>query len=121
MTAAETFTTLRQFWLKHHDAKEVLITDQGSEFRADFRQMCQFTGILHVVTDLEAPWQNTVVERHGALLKTFEKACSLEAPTAEAEVDERIDLTFAKLNRRVGRQLRLRSSLHEDDFIDRPI
>ena len=60
----------------------------------------------------------------------FEKACGLEAPTTEAEVNELIDSTFAELNRRVvragfspgqrvfGRQLRLPSSLLEDDFID---
>ena len=43
-------------------------------------------------------------ERHGALSKmAFEKGCSLEAPTTEAEVDELIDFTFAELNRRVGR------------------
>ena len=66
------------------------------------------------------------LERHGALFKTaFEKACSLEAQTTEAEVNELIDFTFAELNRRVGRagrvfgrQLRLPSSLLEDDFID---
>ena len=87
--------------------------------------------IMHVVTDLETPWQNSVVERHGALFKmAFAKACSLEAPTTEVEVNELIDFTFAELNRRVGRagfspsqrvfgrQLRLPSSLLGDDFID---
>ena len=61
---------------------------------------------------------------------TFEKACSLDAPTTEAEVNELIDFTFAGLNRRVGRaefspgqrvfgrQLGFPSSLLEDDFID---
>ena len=33
----------------------------------------------------------------------FEEACSLEAPTTEAEVNELIDFTFAELNRSVGR------------------
>ena len=59
-----------------------------------------------------------------------EKAYSLEAPTTEPEVNEQIDFTFAELNRRVGRagfspgqrvfgrQLRLPSSLLEDDFLD---
>ena len=88
-------------------------------------------GILPLVTDLETPWQNSVVERHGALFKmAFEKACSLEAPTTEAEVNDLIDFTFAERNRRVGRagfspgqqvfggQLRFPSSLLEDDFID---
>ena len=131
MTATETFSTLRQFWLKRYDAMEVLIMYQGTEFGADFQHLCQSRGILPVVTDLETPWQNSVVERHGALFKmAFEKACSLEAPTTEAEVNELIDFTFAELNRRVGRagfspgqrvfgrQLRLPSSLFEDDFID---
>ena len=132
MTATETFSTLRLFWLKHYDAMEVLIVmDQGTEFGADFQHMCQSRGILPVVTDLETPWQYSVVERHGALFKmAFEKACSLEAPTTEAEVNELIDFTFAEVNRRVGRagfspgqrvlgrELRLPSSLLEDDFID---
>ena len=131
MTATETFSTLRQFWLKHYDAMEVLIMDQATEFGADFQHQCQSRGILPVVTDLETPWQNSVVERHGALFKVaFEKACSLEAPTTEVEVNELIDFTFAELNRRLGRagfspgqrvfgrQLRLPSSLLEDDFID---
>ena len=69
--------------------------------------------------------------RHGALFKmAFEKACSLEALTTEAEINELINFTFAELSRRVGRagfspgqrvferQLRLPSSLVEDDFID---
>ena len=61
---------------------------------------------------------------------TFEKACSLEAQTQRSKVNELIDFTFAELNRRVGRaefspgqrvfgrQLRIPSSLLEDDFID---
>ena len=129
MTA--TFSTLRQFWLKHYDAMEVLIMDHGTEFGADFQHLCQSRGILPVVTDVETPWQNSVVERHGALFKmAFEKVCSLETPTTEAEVNELIDFTCAELNRRLGRagfspgqrvfgrQLRLPSSLLEDDFID---
>ena len=67
MTSTETFSTFRQFWLKHFDAMEVSIMDQGTEFGADFQQLCQSRSILPVVTDLETPWQNSVVERHGAL------------------------------------------------------
>ena len=109
----------------------VMIMDQDTEFGADFQHLCQSRGILPPVTDLETPWQNSVVERHGALFKmAFEKACCLEAPTTEAEVNELIGFTLAELNRRVrragfspdqrvfGRQQRLPSSLFEDDFID---
>ena len=78
--------------------------DLGTEFDADFQHLCQSRGILPVVTDLETPWQNSVVERHGEFFKmALEKACSLEAPTTEARVNELIDFTFAELNRRVGR------------------
>ena len=55
MTATETFSTLRQFWLKHCDAVEVMIMDQGAEFGADFQHLCQSRGVLSVVTDLETP------------------------------------------------------------------
>ena len=104
MTATETFSVLQQFWLQHYDYMEVLIMDQGTEFGGDFQHLYQSRGILPVVTDLETPWQNSVVERHGDLCKmAFEKACSLEAPTTEVEVNELIDFTFAELNRRVGR------------------
>ena len=48
---------------------EVLIMDQGTEFGADFQHLCQSRGILPVVTDLETPWQTSVVERHGDLFK----------------------------------------------------
>ena len=131
MTATETFSILRQFWLENYDTMEVWVMDRGTEFGADFQHLCQSRVILLVVTDLATPWQNSVVERHGFLFKmAFEKACSLEAPTTEADVNELIDFTFAELNRRVGRagfspvqrvfgrQLQLPSSLLEDDFID---
>ena len=101
MTATETFSTLRQFWLKHYDAVEVLIMDQGTEFGADFQHLCQSRRILLMVTDLETPWQDSVVERHGALFKKGIRKCSLEAPTTEVEVNELIDFTFAELDRRV--------------------
>ena len=72
--------------------------DQGTEFGVDFQHLCQYRDFLPVVTDPETPWPNSVVERHGTLFKmAFERACSLEAPTTEAEVDELIDFTFAEL------------------------
>ena len=98
--------------------------DQGTEFGADLQQLCQSRGISPVVTDLETPWQNSVVERHGSLYKMApEKARSLEPPATEAEIDEHsIDvwdaLDLRPANEFFGRQLRLPSSLLEDDFID---
>ena len=89
MTATETFSTLRQFWLKHCDAMECF--GHGPGVRCRFPIPVPIQGIQPVVTDLKTPWKNSVVERHGALFKmAFEKACSLEAPTTEAEVNELI-------------------------------
>ena len=65
-----------------------------------------------MVTDLEKRWQNSVVERRGALFKmAFEKASSLEAPMSESEIQD-----FRTANEFCGRQLRLPSSLLEGDF-----
>ena len=46
MTVNETFFTLRQFWLKHYDAMEVLIMDQGTEFGADVQPLCSLRSFL---------------------------------------------------------------------------
>ena len=125
MSATETFSTLRQFWLRHYDAMEVLI------IRVWRRRSTPvpIQGEVACGDQFGNAVQNSVVERHGALFKmAFEKACSLEAPTTEAEVNELIDFTFAELNRRggragfspgqrvFGRQIRLPSSLLEDKF-----
>ena len=46
MTAAETFTTLRQFLFKHYDTMEVLIMDQGTEFGADKATAVSIQGVF---------------------------------------------------------------------------
>ena len=54
--------------------------DQGTEFGADFQHLCQSRGTLSVVTDLETPWQISVIGRHGALFKmAFEKSVLSES------------------------------------------
>ena len=72
-----------------------------------------------------------MTERRGELLKVaFERACSHETPTTEAELEELTDFTSAELNRRVGRaglvlrqrvscrHVRLPHSLLGDDYLD---
>ena len=104
MTATETFSTLRQFWLKHFDAMEVLIMDQGREFDADFQHLCQSRDILPVVTDLETPWKNSVVERWSPFQNGVrESVQSGSSDDGGPSVNELIDFTFAELNRRVER------------------
>ena len=105
MTATETFSILRKFWLKHFDAMEVLIMDQGTEFGADFQHVCQSRGILLVVTDLEtlvAKFRRRATWSPCSKWHSRKRAV-WKAPTTEAEVNELIDFTFAEFNRRVGR------------------
>ena len=35
-----------------------MITDGGPEFRGDFAQSGEYAGILQVIVDADAPWQN---------------------------------------------------------------
>ena len=46
-----------------------MITDGGPEFRGDVAQSGEYAGILQVVVDADAPWQNGKCEKHGGLVK----------------------------------------------------
>ena len=46
-----------------------MITDGGPGFRGDFAQSGEYAGILQVIVDADAPWQNGECERHGGLDK----------------------------------------------------
>ena len=131
-----------EFWLKHYDAMEVLIMDQGTEFGADFQHLlCQGSrGIWHpVVTDLETPKEEILsVETDTEQLFKMairESVQHWKPQRRRPKVNELIDFTFARapdatdewdvldyvarsMTMSFGRQLRLPSSLLEDDFID---
>ena len=46
-----------------------MITDGGPEFRRDFVHSGEYAGILQVIVDADAPWQNGKCERHGGFVK----------------------------------------------------
>ena len=88
------------------------------------KQLCQPRGILPAATEFgNALAKLCRRDTNGTVQDGLREACSLEAPTLEAETDELIDFAFADLNRRVwlagfspgqrvfGRQLRHPSSL----------
>ena len=68
-TAAMVWSTFQRSWRRYLGTPDVLITDGGPEFRGDFAQSGEYAGILQVIVDADAPWQNGKCERHGGLVK----------------------------------------------------
>jgi len=57
-------------WIAAYGLPQVILCDQGSEFKGHFERALEQAGVLQTVTDSAAPWQNGRVERHGSWLKT---------------------------------------------------
>ena len=63
-------------WLPILGAPRVLIADQGKEFvSAEFEEFCSSWSIYLHHTAVQAPWQNGVCERGGAILKGILRSC----------------------------------------------
>ena len=75
-TAAMVWSTFQRSWRRYFGTPDVMITDGGPEFRGDFAQSGEYAGILQVVVDADAPWQNGKCERHGG----FGQGSSGEGP-----------------------------------------
>ena len=58
-------------WCSWAGVPAFLIHDQGGEFFKDFQTACRAYGIQTNCTATESPWQNALVERHGAVLGTI--------------------------------------------------
>eukprot|EP00435_Cladocopium_sp_Y103_P074255 s37_g47.t1 len=67
--AKDTWSLFCKLWLSPFGLPEVLLCDQGSEFKGHFERSLEQFGVMQSVTDSAAPWQNGRVERHGAWLK----------------------------------------------------
>ena len=68
--SAETWKLFSDLWIRPFGLPEVLLTDGGNEFRQDFERKAELTGLMHIVTDAQSPWQNGRVERHGGWVKS---------------------------------------------------
>lgn len=56
-------------WVRFLGAPQMVISDNGSEFRGRFERGCEDMGILQHLVHPEQPWQNGRAERHGGWLK----------------------------------------------------
>ena len=68
-SSEDTWHCLLSSWIRPHGVPEVMVTDGGMEFRGRFERGLEQLSVLHNVTDIQSPWQNGRVERHGQWLK----------------------------------------------------
>eukprot|EP00435_Cladocopium_sp_Y103_P038659 s4112_g10.t1 len=68
-TSDDTWHWMMSSWIRPHGVPEVMVTDGGMEFRGRFERGLEQLSMLHNVTDIQSPWQNGRVERHGQWIK----------------------------------------------------
>ena len=56
-------------WVRPYGCPEIVISDAGPEFLADFSKGLELHSVLQHLTDAESPWQNGIAERHGGEIK----------------------------------------------------
>ena len=67
--AAMVWSIFQRSWRRYFSTPDVMITDGGPEFPGDFVHSEKYAGILQVIVDADAPWQNGKCERHGGIVK----------------------------------------------------
>ena len=81
-----------------------MITDSGPEFRGDFVQSGECAGILQVIVDANAPWQNGKCERHGGIVKDLlAKGLETEVVFIPGDLEDLLAEIVSLKNRRGNR------------------
>ena len=129
--AASTWASFQRTWLRHYGMPEVVVTDGGPEFKAEFANKTAQAGIFHHVTDAHAPWQNGPTERMNSVYREHLEMAMREFEPTNAEEHEQLvwevvasrnrytDRSgFSAVQRVYGQSQRLPHSLLADDFMD---
>ena len=69
-SSSDCWHAFRNAWLRPHGAPEIMVTDGGMEFRGRFERGLEQHSVLQHTTDIQSPWQNGRVERHGQFVKS---------------------------------------------------
>ena len=130
-TAAMVWSTFQRSWRRYFGTPDVMITDGGPEFRGDFAQSGEYAGILQVVVDADAPWQNGNCERHGGLVKDLlAKGLETEVVFTPDDLEDLLAEIVSLKNRRgnrggftpyqlvIGQNPRVPHELLSDDAVD---
>ena len=95
---------LDRFWLPWAGVPGQFVTDLGPEFRSDeFVAWCEGHGAKVWHTSVEAPWQNGLAERAGAIFKgIFRKVVSDHQCSTAVELDFAAATTCVAMNDRIN-------------------
>ena len=69
-SSSDCWHAFRNAWLRPHGAPEIMVTDGGMEFRGRFERGLEQHSVLQHTTDIQSPWQNGRVKRHGQFVKS---------------------------------------------------
>ena len=116
---------------RYFGTPDVMITDGGPEFRGDFGQSGEYAGILQLIVDADAPWQNGKCERHGGLVKDLlAKGLETEVVFTPDDLEDLLAEIVSLKNRRgnrggftpyqlvIGQNPRVPHELLSDDAVD---
>ena len=130
-TAENVWQSFVAAWIRFMGHPEVLVCDPGLEFQGYFAEMAAANGMVQLVTDARAPWQNGRTERAGAEWKRQLKLARRKEEPTSAEEWEALGLEcsatrnryhnrsgFSPMQRVFGFTHRLPNSLVSDDVID---
>ena len=124
------FATL---WIKHYQAPDLVVTDQGPEFTGhEFSNYVGEQACLHHFIDSQSPWQQGRTERAGGSLKedlrdVIEECGIVTNKEFDLALTQALDARnrfsnrsgFSAHQRVFGTSLRLPGSMLSDDHIDR--
>eukprot|EP00434_Breviolum_minutum_P028536 symbB.v1.2.025243.t2/scaffold2441.1/size78965/1 len=128
---SEVWDVFSSMWMRTFGAPEVLITDPGREFLAQFLQAAASHRIVAYQTAAKAPWQQGRTERHGHHYKQMlEKARSEVVVTSATELRQLMEEVeqaknrysnrsgFSPIQRQIGQWPRLPTNLLSDEALD---
>ena len=128
---AEVWQVVTHLWFRTFGHPEVIITDPGREFLAEFVKQASVSGIITYQTAARAPWQQGKTERHGGHFKQM-----LDKARAEVVLGDEADLRmlmmeveqaknrfsnrsgFAPVQRQIGQWPRIPNLILSDEALD---
>lgn len=128
---SEVWNVVNNLWLRVFGPPEVIITDPGREFLADFLKQAMGQGIVVHQIAARAPWQQGRTERHGAHFKRILEKARLEVLVTTPEDLKSLMIEveqaknrfsnrsgFSPVQRQIGQWPRAPTAILSDEALD---
>lgn len=128
---SEVWNVVNNLWLRVFGPPEVIITDPGREFLADFLKQAMGQGIVVHQIAARAPWQQGRTERHGAHFKRILEKARLEVLVTTPEELKSLMIEveqaknrfsnrsgFSPVQRQIGQWPRAPTAILSDEALD---